>query len=272
MESIEQVSVGLFRYYPAKRGLTTIRDFDGDLSMTLDRASYIGSAIFWAGHHSPEIGQFVRDFLRPDMVFADIGANIGEITLIAAKRVPKGKVLSFEPSPDLFAQLSRNVALNRFGGVALHNLGLFDRCGSLPLYLREDNPYGTRNDGVSSLFSNGAICRENTVPLRRFDDVAEEGGLTRLDLMKIDVEGAELMVLRGAENSLRRFRPVIVTEIAEQNFRNAGYSREDLFACLRSMDYQVPPAERVLRDVPDECDAICFPRELGMPLRILAAG
>jgi FkbM family methyltransferase len=267
-----KVSVALFRYFPAKKGLATIHDFDGDLSMILDRASYISSAIYWGGHHSLDIYRFVQDYLKSDMVFADIGANIGEITLAAAKRLPRGKVLAFEPSPVLFAQLQRNVALNRFGDVTLFNFGLFDRSESVPLYLRIDTPYGTDNDGISSLFSYGTTRQEFTVPLRRFDDVADECGLTRLDLMKIDVEGAELMVLRGAERSLRQYRPVIVAEIDEPYFQIARYSTKELLAYLHSLDYEVPSTESSLKELPAKCDAICFPRELGRPMEILAPG
>ena len=265
-----RVSVALFRYYPAKKGVTTIRDFDGDLLINLDRASYISSAIYWGGHHSPDVSRFVSDFLRPGMVFADIGANIGEITLVAAKRLPHGKVLAFEPSPRLFEQLSRNVALNGFETVELHNFGLSDRAGTVPLYLRNDNAYGTANDGVSSLFMVGRTRTQISIRLRRVDEVASESALSRLDLMKIDVEGAELMVLRGAEASLRRFRPVIVAELDEPYFKIAGYSGADLFAYLYSLDYDVPFSPSSLSDVPPKCDAVCYPRELGKATEILA--
>jgi FkbM family methyltransferase len=265
-----KVAAALFRYYPVKNGATTIHDFDGDLRMNIDRQSYISSAIYWSGHHSPEIHRYIADFLNPDMVMADIGANIGEITL-AAKRTPRGRVLAFEPSPQLFEQLSRNVALNHFPSVSLFNFGLFDSVGELPFYLRSDNPYGTHNDGVSSLFPNGHSRQQISVPLRRFDDVALECRLTRLDLIKIDVEGAELMVLRGCENALREFRPIVIVEVEEPNFKAAGYSRADLFAWLRYLNYAAPVGGDA-ENVPACCDVVCFPLELGEPMQILAAG
>lgn len=266
-----KVAAALFRYYPVKRGATTIRDFDGDLHMNIDRQSYISSAIYWSGHHSPEIHRFVADFLRHDMVMADVGANIGEITLTAAKRTPRGRVLAFEPSPQLFEQLSRNVALNQFRSVSLFNFGLFDSVGTLPLYLRSDNPYGTHNEGVSSLFPCGQSRQKVSVPLRQFDDVVVECRLARLDLMKIDVEGAELMVLRGSENALRKFRPVLIVEIEEPNFKAAGYGKTDLFAWLRYSGYDVPVGHDTAK-IPSHCDVVCYPREHNEPIQILAAG
>jgi hypothetical protein len=91
-----------------------------------------------------------------------------------------------------------------------------------------------------------------------------------MDLIKIDVEGAELMVLRGAERCLREFRPVLLLEIDEPNFRMAGYSRTDLFSYLRSLEYRVPVGADALR-MPEKCDAVCYPDELNTPVQILAA-
>lgn len=251
----------LFRYYPAKQGIATIHDFDGDLSITLDRASYVSSAIYWGGHHSLPLVRFLRRFLKPEMTLVDVGANIGEITLFAGKKLTEGRVLAFEPNHEVFADLSLNVALNHFHAVELFNIGLYERDGRLPLYARDDRPFGTQNSGVTSVFSNGNDRRLMTVPLRRFDDVASEAGLTRLDVMKIDVEGSEWMVLRGAENSIKRFRPVIIVEISAANFGRAGYTPGDLLGYLDSLAYDARNLEDGSKKITAECDAVCVPRE-----------
>jgi FkbM family methyltransferase len=258
-----KISEMLFRYYPAKRGITTIHDFDGDLSISLDRASYISSAIYWAGHHSLPLVRYLRKTLTSEMTLADVGANIGEITLLAAKRLSKGRVLAFEPTPRVFAQLERNVAFNNFSSVELFNYGLYDQTASLPVYALDDHPFGTRNDGVTSLFSAGNDRTETLVPLRKFDDVASELGLARLDVMKIDVEGAEWMVLRGAENSIKKFRPAIIAEISAYKFRRAGYTPEDLLGYLNTLNYEVRDLENGSTNLPPECDALCLPRDVG---------
>lgn len=254
-----KLSAALFRHYPLKHGVTTIRDFDDDLAIDLDRASYISSAIYWGGYHSLPTVRFLRNFLQPEMTFADIGANIGEITLVAAKRLTLGKVLAFEPMPAIFALLSRNVALNNFACVTLHNIGLYDRDAERPLYSKRDHTHGTTNHGVSSLFSTRADRQECSVPLLRFDDVAEASGLERLDIIKIDVEGAEMMVLRGAAASIRRFRPVMIVEISATNFQRAGYSAAEFFQYLHSIGYDPQPVEAG-ETLSAECDALCIPR------------
>ena len=256
-----KMSTALFRYYPAKRGVATIDDFDGDLRMSLDRSSYISSAIYWRGHHSVSIVQFLRKFLRSEMTFVDVGANIGEITLVAAKRLSHGRVLAFEPMPATFAQLSHNIALNGLARVSLFNCGLYDQPGELPIYTKKDNPCGTVNRGVPSLFSTGADVESAVVPLRTFDDVAAESALERLDAMKIDVEGAEWMVLRGAISSLERFRPVVIVEISEANFRRAGYTVEDFLSFVRSLGYDLKSLHEPDGTIGPECDAVAFPQE-----------
>ncbi len=257
---LHKLSEALRRYYPIKTGSTTIRDFDGDLRIFVDRASYVSSAIYWRGNHSTEVATFLKRHLQPDMTFVDVGANLGELTLVAAKRLPKGRVLAFEPVPQIFAQLSRNVALNNLACVELFNFGLFDRTDSLPIYRQQDINFGTINEGVPSLFSTGTDREEVSVLLRRFDDVALEYRLERLDVMKIDVEGAELMVLRGAEPFIRRFRPLIITELSQLNFQRAGYTSTDLIDYLRSLEYDVQILDDHRKLPTHPCDAVCIPR------------
>ena len=108
---LHKLSEALRRYYPVKSGLTTIHNFDGDLKICLDRASYLSSVIYWRGYNSTSIASFLKNYLRPDMTFVDVGANLGEVTLLAAKRLTKGRVLAFEPMPLTFSQLSRNIAV-----------------------------------------------------------------------------------------------------------------------------------------------------------------
>jgi FkbM family methyltransferase len=257
---LHKVSEALRRYYPRKSGSTMIGNFDGDLRMNVDRASFVSSAIYWRGYHSPEAANLLRHHLRPNMTFVDVGANLGEITLLAAKRLTEGRVLAFEPMPRAFAELSRNVALNNLTGVELFNIGLFDKTASLPMYQKKDIIFGTINEGVPSLFPAGDDPQNVMVPLRRFDDVAHECGLARLDVMKIDVEGAELMVLRGAECFIKRFRPLIIVELCDVNLQKAGYTVEELVNYFGSLQYDV----QTLDDCgvrPLLCDAVCFPRE-----------
>jgi Methyltransferase FkbM domain len=120
--------------------------------------------------------------------------------------------------------------------------------------------FGMANHGLGSVFGTPADKQASAVRLRKFDDVARQIGLQRLDFMKIDVEGAEWMVLKGAEQSIRRFRPVIVAEHSVGNFQKAGYSPKDLHAYLESLRYEVCNLEDRGTRLPAECDILCLPR------------
>jgi hypothetical protein len=80
--------------------------------------------------------------------------------------------------------------------------------------------------------------------------------------MKIDVEGAEWMVLRGAEGSIREFRPVIIVEVSTATFGRAGYAPRDLYNYLDSLGYDIRNLEGGGKKLTSECDALCVPREL----------
>ena len=256
---LHKISEALRRYYPVKRGSTMIHNFDTDLKLNVDRASYVSNVIYWRGHHSAAVAKVIREHLRSHMTFVDVGANLGELTLLAAKRLVNGRVLAFEPDPQIFLQLSRNISINHLSSVELFNIALFDKTDSLPLYRKQDINFGTINEGVPSLFSTGNDPQEVRVQLRRFDDVARESGLDRLDVMKIDVEGAEMMVLRGAECFIKRYRPIIITELSDANFQRAGYTTRDLIDYLGTLEYDVQTLDdRSTGGL--QCDAMCTPR------------
>ena len=94
------------RHYAAKGNPSVvIDDFEGDLRLRVDRSSMIGSLIYWNGSFSPNELAVLGRILEPDMVFADVGANQGELTVFAASRLPHGHVLAFEPMESLHRQL-----------------------------------------------------------------------------------------------------------------------------------------------------------------------
>jgi FkbM family methyltransferase len=246
---------------------TTIEDFDGDLRFNLDRSAYIGSLIYWHGwHHHKEL-KLLHRLLRPEMVFVDVGANQGEFTLFAAKRLTLGGVLAFEPSPGSFRHLTKNVALNRCKNVLLHSVALGEKTATAELFTEAAGKQTSRyqaNEGLSSMFpSEDRPHRVATVDVKSFDEVFRRSGFSRLDVIKIDVEGAELPVLRGAINSIREQRPLILVEISKSNFAAAGYTPVQLSDFLQAEGYQLfgishsgNLAEISPEQVPDQCNLV----------------
>ncbi len=257
------------RYAAKSNPWVVIDDFEGDLRLRVDRSSMIGSLIYWNGSFSPNELAVLRRILEPDMVFVDVGANQGELTVFAASRLPRGHVLAFEPLQSLHRQLLENIALNGFQNVTAQRMALSDRPGRMALYVDRGTTEGF-NEGTASFFSGGTrTSAEEVVEVATFDDMFERSGLRRLDVIKIDVEGAELFVLRGAERSLTHYHPSIILEIAEGNFAAAGYGTKDLLRFLADHRYTLSliggrgqllgldPGRS--SDVPAYCNVLCTP-------------
>ncbi len=141
-------------------------------------------------------------------VVLDVGANIGCTTLLFSGLARR--VLSFEPSPSTFGFLRANVERAGCANVSLFNAGLGDQAGQAPLTFSPTN----RSGGfVSTGVTASADLRTESVAIHRLDDVVEAEQPGRIDVVKIDVEGFEGHVLRGAARTLDAHRPVVVLEV-----------------------------------------------------------
>ena len=183
--------------------------------------------------HEPEL-TFLRRHLRPGMVVADVGACYGIYTLVAARLVePGGQVLAFEPAATSFGRLAANVKRNGLANVRLFRMAAWDECGSAPLFHACD-PSRNSLDRARCEASGWEIVR-----LGRLDDVLEACDPGRLDLLKVDVEGAEAEALRGAVRSLRTWRPVVI-------FEKNSPAAADLLGTLGYELYRVDEAGRLV--------------------------
>jgi FkbM family methyltransferase len=211
----------------------------GNITMKVDKTSYMGGSIYWSGfHHVNEI-VFLNNFLQPNMVLVDIGANQGEFSLFAASKLTEGKVISFEPVSKQHGMLTENITLNSFKNIIVNNYGLSDQVASLPIYtsLNEDLHSGI-HEGLSTLFATGdRVDLEETIDLKIFD-IEFENKLEKIDFIKIDIEGSELFALKGMRNHLSRFKPMILIELNDDTFGAANYTVKDVTDYLEEFGYQ----------------------------------
>lgn len=169
----------------------------------------------------------------------DIGASAGSYSLLAARRLDL-HVLAFEPNPEVFAVLQRNIALNGLEDrVKLIPFALFDRAGPSKLKI----PTIRSSSGLACLGQPKRFKKWRVVDVetRRLDDltgILESNGFATIDLMKIDVEGAELQVLRGAERLIGRSKPKIFLEYYELNTRQFGYDPREIEKLLKFWGYR----------------------------------
>jgi FkbM family methyltransferase len=188
-------------------------------------------ALYFEGTFETGTSRALLHLIRPDDVVFDIGANIGWFTILLAKKVIRGTCHAFEPQPSVFDRLCRVCALNKVENrVVLNQLALGDHEGSVELYSFKH--LGSGHASMSSLGRNDFTA--TSVPLLRVDTYLSKQGVSKVDLIKIDVEGAELGVLRGAQTLLHHPDPPIW--ILEMNIETAkvfGYVPADLLRLLQ---------------------------------------
>jgi FkbM family methyltransferase len=222
-------------------GDVIVDDFDRTLRMKVNLSEHMGSQIFWFGYYNRDLLMLMSRLLRPGMTFIDGGANIGEVTLFAAKRVgPTGRVISFEPLPRLAELCRANVKMNNFKFVSVEDLGLSDRPDRLPLYVAAaPDSDGSYNDGQGSLYrSDIRGVPTQTITVTTIDEYLTGSSIDRVDGIKLDIEGAELPALRGASRILDQCRPWLLIEIGRGTCEAAGYQSDDVFDFLSGYGYQ----------------------------------
>lgn len=168
---------------------------------------------------------FLPFVLKAGMVVLDVGGQQGVYTCLAAQRVgPQGQVVAFEPHPGNFKILSGNITRNRLSHAKAVHTAILDHSGAVDLYLHSHSGWhsAVRSSGKGKV----------RVPCTSLDEAVGTLGVSRVDLIKVDVEGAVLNVLRGAKKVLGRYKPLVVLELD----RNIAREKELLFL-LESVGY-----------------------------------
>jgi FkbM family methyltransferase len=183
---------------------------------------------------------FVSKYLRMGDVFVDIGANIGLYTVIAGHTVgPNGKIYSFEPCTQTFLRLEENVRLNKLQNVNCYQYAVSDLKGKQLLNISIDN-WDAWNSLAKPTGIGTAEFKTELVKTICFDDFAREHKiLGKIVMMKIDVEGWEYKVLKGAFQVLTNNRPpILLVEFNKDALVSAGVSGLELERYLMDIDYK----------------------------------
>jgi FkbM family methyltransferase len=193
---------------------------------------------FIAGCLDPNEFALLDKLLTPGMVFMDVGANEGFYSVFASRRVGEtGSVWAFEPSRREMERLTANVGLNGLANVRPFCVALADEDGDAELLIASDEHSG--HNTLGHFVYESGLDRREPVRLRRLDSLVQESTLERLDFLKIDAEGAEMRVLAGAGDALRKFRPFILLEMNDPSLKAQGSSRDKVIRHLESQDYRL---------------------------------
>jgi FkbM family methyltransferase len=180
------------------------------------------------GRLEPEEADMTLALVREGDAVFDIGANIGWYSLTLAARFKKLSIDAFEPVPHTFARLKKHAAMNGARGVRLHNFGFSDKKGSFSFFF---DPKNSVNASGANLSGKG---KRITCKLSTLDAFARR---KRVDFIKCDVEGAELMVFRGGLKTLARDTPVIFTEMLRKWSAAFGYHPNEIIDLLGGLGY-----------------------------------
>lgn len=178
----------------------------GDVRVKIDSTYPIERAML-SGEYDRTTSFVLRQALDADSVAIDVGANVGALSLLMAKLCTDGRVIAIEPGPPTCLRLRENLRLNPAleHRVTVQQVGVSDQPGSM--FWNQDSA----NRGNGGLLQKSGV----EVPVVTLDSVIERLSLSRLDLIKIDVEGMESEVIKGAMVSIRNFRPIVYYETLE---------------------------------------------------------
>ncbi len=209
------------------------------VKLLLDPRDLVSVNILRGGDWQPEVWDALKARLPEGAVLLDVGAHIGYFSMIGARQVgPTGRVVSFEPNPETLLTLRENVRVNELANVTVAPIACTDKEQTLTLFASP-----AMNSGASSLAKDNADItfeqapKEYSVRGRPIDDVVRELNLQRVDAIKMDIEGAEVIALHGASETLRRFHPKIVIEVVARQLENMKTTPDALFSLLRDLGY-----------------------------------
>jgi FkbM family methyltransferase len=237
-----------YRFIAAGRGLAgkknqvTVRR--GGLTWSLDLDEGIDFSIYLLGAFERSTVQTLEKLVKPGDIVFDIGANIGAHTLgLARSAGANGRVFAIEPTDFAFRKLNCNLALNpELKACTLAQQIFLAAEPSAPM---EQEIYASwpleGNDPVHPKH-RGRLATTSTAVVDTLDRFVERQGITRLNLIKLDVDGHELPVLQGGLNVLRKFRPILVMEMSPYVHAENNHSFAELVSLLRDAGYTLQDA------------------------------
>jgi FkbM family methyltransferase len=196
-------------------------------------------AIFATGVYDPNELSLLARVLKPGMTFVDAGANMGLYTLFAARKVgDAGRVLAIEPSQRELGILRANLDLNGLTNVTVAPVALSDRATELELMVAPLQKSG--HNTLGSAFGHGtALDHRERVQTVRLDELVREHKLTRVDVLKMDIEGGEEAALLGARETLREHRPVVLMELSQRMLQHQNSSEARVLSFFAELGYRV---------------------------------
>lgn len=213
---------------PDSEVVTTL---DRDLQVTLRLPNWVDFNMYCLGFYERPLVHYFLDALNARSVFLDVGAYIGQYTLLAARHAPQGSVVAFEPHPESYQRLEAHVAQNQLANVHMLQQAAGAQEGRMSFAL-------ARTASCSGLLPPGSAAPHVIeVAVTTIDQVVQQLNVPRVDLIKIDVEGTVCQVLHGAQATLTRDHPLLIVEVSRELEPDVDDTPEAIFALLHRLQY-----------------------------------
>ncbi len=220
--------------------------------MRIDVRSKTEQWAYWTGEYDTDVISRLATCLQEHCTVFDVGANIGFYSIALGKNLAglNGKLHAFEPVPNNYARLQECINLNQLGNtITAHNIALGSEEGMIELYMVTDNNASTGNAVVlkEKVITEDKLKGNATARITQLDSYVQEQGIEACHLIKIDVEGAEVMFLRGGESFLSKTRPIIYGEFNPHWLKQFGHSFLDVVNIVKPWDYRIFKQQKGVR-------------------------
>lgn len=184
-------------------------------------------------HYEQECFDMMRKLIKPGSTIFDIGANIGWYTMNLSKSIHDSRVYAFEPIPQTFRTLKKNMKVNNVRNVKVFQYGLSNEEKITPFYYYREGLGNASSKQMTNRYPNRKVrCR-----VRKLDNIVKEQHI-HINFMKCDVEGAELFVFQGAIETLKQDKPIIFVEMLRKWARKFGYHPNKVIELLKTIGYR----------------------------------
>lgn len=214
----------------APQGLSEVVVASGGLAGTRLMLDMQSQKDYWLGTYEMELQQAVADWVRPGMIAYDLGANIGYISLLLARAVgPTGKVFAFEALPANQERLTSNLKLNSNENIKLVSSAVAEKSGETTFFVHSSGGMGKLSGSSGSDYNHPNSINVEAISI---DEFIFKDNNSQPQLIKMDIEGGEVLALRGMSRLLKETRPVLLIELhskhaaaaAWQTLHEANYS------------------------------------------------
>ena len=202
--------------------------------MLLNPMEHIQQQLFWYGYYEKELGDLLKKAIKPGDVFLDLGANIGYFSLLVAKNLPSVKVISFEPVLGLFEKMNDNISLNNIKNISTVSAAVGEISGERELFVSAPDNLGMSSFHQPENYSG----KKERVKVVNIDDWFKTSGLSKIDVIKLDIEGSEFDVLKGMKKVLQKQKPILIVEVNPVTLSMFNLKPSDICDYLKQLNFE----------------------------------